>query len=121
MRIHEIIQESIHHLPDDVKSSIKGAITVPDINQNSGDSYKAYRFGLALAGAPEYPTKATNDIGGDALLSSYTDQELEMVNYALKQSKSGKLKRLTSNRSEEIPTVNKTSVVAKIKKNKYGV
>ena len=102
-------------------SSIKGAITTPAANNNAGDSYKAYRFGLALAGAPEFPTKAVNDIGGDPLLTTYTDEEWEMVKYAGKQADVGPLKRLSSNRSVELPDTNKLSTVAKIKKNKYGV
>lgn len=99
-------------------SSIKGAVTSPSAG---GSMYKAYRFGLALAGAPEYPTKATNEIGGDPLLTTYTDEEWDMVKYASKQSDNGTPKRLSSNRSVELPDTNTTSIVANIKKNKYGV
>jgi hypothetical protein len=102
-------------------SSIKGAITTPAANNNAGDSYKSYRFGLALAGAPEFPTKAVNDIGGDPLLTTYTDEEWEMVKFAGKQTDVGPLKRLSSNRSVELDDTYKTSPVAKIKKNKYGI
>lgn len=102
-------------------SSIKGAITTPAANNNAGDSYKSYRFGLALAGAPEFPTKAVNDIGGDPLLTTYTDEEWEMVKFAGKQADVGPLKRLTSNRSVELSDTNTKSAVATIKKNKYGV
>lgn len=122
MKASEFIkEESVHPLPKDVKSSVKGAITTPDANNNAGDSYKSYRFGLALAGAPEYPTKATNEIGGDPLLTTYTDEEWNMVQYAAKQSNVGPLKRLSSNRSVELDDTYKTSPVAKPKKNQYGV
>ena len=122
MKIHEIINEGgTKPLSKTAKSSIKGAITTPDANNNAGDAYKSYRFGLALAGAPDYPTKAVNDIGGDPLLTTYTQEELEMIKYAGKQVGVGPLKKISSNRSEELPDTYKSSPVAKPKKNKYGV
>lgn len=122
MRAKEFIQEGgVKHLSTAAQASLKGALTTPDANNNAGDAYKSYRFGLALAGAPDYPTKATNDIGGDPLLTTYTPEELEMVRYAGKQVGVGPLKKISSNRSEEVPDTYKTSPVAKPKKNKYGV
>lgn len=122
MRLRELISETgVKPLDKSAKRSIKGAVTTPAANNNAGDSYKNYRFGLALAGAPDYPTKAVNDIGGDPLLTTYTDEEWEMIRYAGKQVDVGPLKRLSSNRSEEMPDTNKKSAVAKIKKNKYGI
>lgn len=122
MKIREIIKEGGNKpLSSAAKSSLKGAVTTPAANNNAGDAYKSYRFGLALAGAPDYPTKATNDIGGDPLLTTYTDEEWEMVQYAGKQADVGPLKRISSNRSEELKDTYKTSPVAKPKKNKYGV
>lgn len=122
MKIRELISEGGNQpLSNQAKAGLKNAMTTPDANNNAGDAYKSYRFGLALAGAPEYPTKATNDIGGDPLLTLYTDEEWKMVDYAAKQSNVGKIKRLTSKRSEEMVDTNKVSPVAKIKKNKYGI
>lgn len=122
MKISEIITEGGNKpLPKIAKTGLKGAVTTPDANNNAGDSYKNYRFGLALAGAPDYPTKATNDIGGDPLLTTYTDEEWKMIQYAGKQANVGPLKRISSNRSEELPTTYKTSPVSKPKKNKYGI
>lgn len=124
MRLREIIslnEGGKHQLAPDAKSSIKGAVTTPDANNNAGDSYKNYRFGLALAGAPDYPTKSTNDIGGDPLITTYTDEEWEMVQYAGKQVNVGPLKRLSSNRSTEREDTFKQSAVANVKKNKYGI
>ena len=122
MKLRELINEAgTQPLSKQAKSGLKNAITTPDANNNAGDAYKSYRFGLALAGAPDYPTKATNDIGGDPLLTLYTDEEWKMVDYAAKQSNVGRIKRLTSKRSEEMADTHKTSAVAKIKKNKYGV
>jgi hypothetical protein len=122
MKISEILVEGgKSKLSDPAQAALKGAMTTPDANNNAGDAYKSYRFGIALAGAPEYPTKATNDIGGDPLITLYTDEEFEMVQYAAKQSNVGKIKRLTSMRSEEKKDTYKTSPVAKPKKNRFGV
>ncbi len=122
MRAKDFINEGgVKHISKVAKSSLKGATTTPVANNNGGDAYKSYRFGIALAGAPDYSTKAVNDIGGDPLLITYTDEEWEMIKYAGKETDVGPLKRLSSNRSEEVGDTYKTSPVAKVKKNKYGV
>ena len=96
---------------------------MPDQNSSSGSAYLNYRMGLALAGAPDYPTKMAGDtwLGGDPLLSTYTPEELEMVKKASLQIGGGKIENWSGKRSEELPTTNKTSAVAKVKKNQYGV
>jgi hypothetical protein len=105
------------------KSAIKNATTFPSMNQSTGSAYMGYRMGIALAGAPDYPTKieADNWIGGDPLLAPYTDEENEMINAAAKQVGGGKRQTWSNNRSLETADVNKTSSVAKIKRNKYGI
>jgi len=128
MRAREFINEDVppasgKKLAPDQVASIKGAISIPgiSINKSSGSSYMNYRFGIALAGAPEYPTLASGAISGDPLLSTYTDEELEMVNFAAQQVGAGKVTKLSDNRSRELDNVQKTSPVAKPKRNKYGV
>jgi hypothetical protein len=118
MRAKEFITEE--SLDNDKAAAIKGAVSLPDATIN-GSSYTNYRFGLAMAGAPDYPTKAKGALGGDPLLSTYTDEELEIINYAAKQVGAGRVKRLSSNRSTELSNTNKQSIVAKPKRNKYGV
>jgi hypothetical protein len=105
------------------KAAIKNATTFPSMNQSTGSAYLGYRMGVALAGAPDYPTKqeADNWIGGDPLLSPYTDEENEMINQAAKQVGGGKRQTWSNNRSLETADVNKISTVAKPKRNKYGV
>jgi hypothetical protein len=129
MKINEIINEAtdvhadLKDIPPDQTSAIKGAMTMPAISQNksNGSSYLQYRFGIALAGAPEFPTKAAGAFAGDPLLSSYTDEELEIVNSAAQSVGAGPVRRLSSNRSEELSNTNKVSPVAPKKRNKYGV
>jgi len=121
MRAHEFIVEGghggtkkidVHH-----KAAIKNAMTYPSMNQSTGSAYMNYRMGIALAGAPDYPTKmeADNWIGGDPLLSTYTDAEMEMVKAAAATVGAGLPQNWTGNRSEEIPTTNKTSPVKSFK------
>ena len=107
------------------KASMKNAVTLPALNMStgSGGAYMNYRMSIALAGAPNYPTKmeADNWIGGDPLLSTYTEEEFDMIKKAAKQVGAGTIQNWSGKRSQEVADVNKTSTVAKIKKNKYGV
>lgn len=119
MRAREFIIErdipaNLKHVPKDHSSSMKGGLSIPGISQNKSDgsAYTQYRFGLALAGAPDYPTKAAGGFAGDPLLSTYTDVELEIINAAAKMVGAGQVKRLTKNRSEELDNTNVTSPVA---------
>ena len=129
MKINEIITEAtdthadFNKLPGDQVAAIKDAISIPAISQNksNGSSYMQYRFGLAMAGAPDYPTEPAGAFAGDPLLATYTDVEMKIINAAAKMIGAGEVKRLTNNRSEELSNTNKTSPVAPKKKNKYGV
>lgn len=122
MRSREFIKEE-WRIRKDQKSSMKNASTLPKLNQSTGSAYMNWRFGLALAGAPDYPTKmeADNWIGGDPLLSTYTDVEFDMIKKAAKQVGAGTIQNWSGKRSREVADVNKHSPVAKPKKNKYGV
>ena len=105
------------------KSAMRNATTVPGLNMSTGSMYKNYRMGIALAGAPDYPTKMAADswIGGDPLISSYTQEEYDMVKAAALQVGAGRLENWTGKRSEEIAGIQKVSPVAKPKRNKYGI
>jgi len=103
------------------KAAIKNAVTFPDQNMSTGSAYKNYRFGIALAGAPDYPTKADNYIAGDPLLAPYTKEEMDIINYASQQVGDGSKQTWSNGRSQEMDNVHKISPVAPKKKNKYGV
>ena len=105
------------------KAAMKNATTLPGLNMSTGSQYMNYRMGIALAGAPTYPTKieADNWIGGDPLISSYTEEEFEMVKAAALQVGAGTIENWSGKRSQETADTNKTSAVAKPKRNKYGV
>lgn len=93
--------------------AIKGAISMPDISMNTanGSPYLQWRFGIAMAGAPDYPTPPVGPMAGDPLLCTYTDAELEIINKAAKSVGAGKIKKLSSNRSTEMSNVQKVSPI----------
>lgn len=107
----------------EAEAALPNAQTFASMNSSTGSAYMNYRMGIALAGAPDYPTKmaADNWIGGDPLLAPYTDVEQEMVNAAAQAVGGGQSQKWSGNRSKEIDGVNKQSIVSKPKKNKYGV
>jgi hypothetical protein len=80
-----------------------------------------YRFGIALAGAPDFPAAAEPWIGGDPLLAPYTKEEMKMMDAAARMVGDTSKRTHSSSRSQELPTTNKTSIVNKPKKNQYGV
>jgi hypothetical protein len=124
MKIRDVINEGgMKKISPEQKAALKNASTLPALNQSTGSAYMNYRMGIAMAGAPTYPTKqeADNWIGGDPLLSTYTDEEFEIIKAAAKQVGAGTIQNWSGKRSEEVADVNKTSPVAKKKKNKYGV
>ena len=119
MRAREFINETDHHsdskkLDASQAAALKGGISMPgiSINKSNGSPYEQYRFGLALAGAPEFPTQAAGAIAGDPLLATYTDAELEIINAAAKMVGAGQVRRFTSNRSEELSNTNTVSPVS---------
>ena len=124
MRAQEFIREAKYgaatdvpanaeKLPKSHKSAIKGAISMPDISQTKqgGSPYTQWRFGIAMAGAPDYPTPPAGAFAGDPLLATYTDTDLEIINAAAKSVGAGEVKRLTSNRSTEAEHVHKVSPI----------
>jgi hypothetical protein len=100
-------------LPNHQVTAIKGAISMPDISSNKqgGSPYTQWRFGIAMAGAPDYPTPPAGAFAGDPLLATYSDVDLEIINSAAKSVGAGRVNKLTDNRSTEADYVNKTSPV----------
>lgn len=134
MRVREIIAENtsgagyktkgkMDPMPKQTKAAMKNATTMPGLNMAHGSAYTGYRFALALAGAPDYPTKMAADswLGGDPLLSTYTEEEFDMVKKAALQVGAGTIENWSGKRSEEMADTQKTSPIAKPKRNKYGV
>lgn len=100
-------------LPKSQQSALKGAISMPDISQTKqgGSPYTQWRFGIAMAGAPDYPTPPAGAFAGDPLLATYSDADLAIINAAAKSVGAGRISKITDNRSTEADYVNKTSPV----------
>ena len=128
MRAHEFITETKFGSAKDIQanpkllaksqvSALKGAISMPDIsiNKQNGSPYAQWRFGIAMAGAPDYETPPAGAIAGDPLLTTYTDAEYEIILAAAKMIGAGAIDRLSPNDSVESDTVYKTSPVVGFK------
>ena len=100
-------------LPNHQASAIKGAISMPDISmtKQGGSPYTQWRFGIAMAGAPDFPTEPAGAFAGDPLLSTYSDVEMDIINAAAKSVGAGRVNKITDNRSTEHEAVNKASPV----------
>jgi hypothetical protein len=90
---------------------------MPDISQNKqgGSPYTQWRFSIAMAGAPDFPTPAAGAFAGDPLLATYTDVDMYIINAAAKFVGAGKVNKLTDNRSTEAEHVHKMSPVRAFK------
>ena len=128
MRAREFIAEAkfgnAHDIPADLKklpashhSALKGAVSMPDISQNKqgGSPYTQWRFSIAMAGAPDFPTPPAGAFAGDPLLATYTDVDMDIINSAAKMTGAGKVNKLTDNRSTEADHVHKASPVKAFK------
>ena len=121
MKIREILREGDHgfdpKLADDAHlQAIKGGISMPDIsmNKSNGSPYQQYRFGLGLAvadGRGTYDMPESGAFAGDPFLSTYTDEEFDMIKDAAEITGAGRVKQVTRNKSEEPQYVNKSSPV----------
>lgn len=100
-------------MPKSHRSALKGMISMPDISQNKqgGSPYTQWRFSIAMAGAPDYPTEPAGAFAGDPLLATYSDADMDIINSAAKSVGAGRVTKLTDNRSTEADYVNTASPV----------
>ena len=111
------VPASAKKLPNHQATAMKGMTSMPDISmtKQGGSPYTQWRFGIAMAGAPDYPTEPAGAFAGDPLLATYSDADLEIVNSAAKMVGAGRVNKLTDNRSTEADWVQKTSPVKAFK------
>jgi hypothetical protein len=91
----------------------------PALNNNN-NPYNAYRFGIAMAGAPRSKTDKSGPNGGDFITMSYTDGDAIILKAAAKQMGISS-KSIASKKSVEQSDVHKASPTAKVKRNRYGI
>ena len=80
----------------------------PDLDNSSG--YKAYRFGLALAGMPDKKMPKEGPTGLKMVTIGYTDAEEEILKATAAYFKTPRV-RLTPDGSDEPNYINQTSPV----------
>jgi hypothetical protein len=118
MKIYEILTEKAEKkLGKNIKQSGSHAKQYQGIDQY----YGMYRFGIQMAGAPDKPINKEGPAKDVPAVWMYSKGEEDIVNAAQRnQGISGKT-LVSKGPSEELKLVNKQSVVANPKPNKYGV
>ena len=132
MRAKEFINESREgSIEDDVAEAIPAAYVIPALPNQ--DPYKQYRFGVAMANArankandtviDKNKFKSQSPWGENAIVVSYSNTTKDIIDDALEQVglSSKDKKQITSTGSNETKDVNRSSPIAKPKRNKYGV
>jgi len=114
---HSLIREG--KLRQGVRDAVPGLNAWPALNNNN-NPYNAYRFGIAMAGAPDFKTDKKGPNGGDFMTMSYTSGDDEILNSAAKQM-GVKSSAIAAKKSKETDDVHKVSPVANKKRNRYGI
>lgn len=127
MKIFEVISEAAltqKKITKRQSQASKGVNTFSDGEKASGD-YTLNRLGMALAmtdGKSKPDIEAKSWIGKSKAAFPYTKEEQDMLTQAYKAVGADHKDLNKGNmNSMELEDTNKTSTVAKIKKNKYGV
>ena len=124
MKIKEILKEGgTGSLTPAVARAMPTTWSLPALPNQ--DPYLQYRMGLAMALARSGQLFDTQSAFGENMsIVGYTDADNETVELALKRmgpKYSKGAKSIATRKSEEAVDVNKSSPLAKSKKNKYGV
>jgi hypothetical protein len=102
----------------DTQSAMPNVRIHPDLDNSS--PYKAYRYGVAMAGQPVQDFDPNGPIGQKMITVGYTEVDDNIVRATDKVMKS-KSRAITSKGSHELPDTYTTSPIAKPKRNQYGV
>lgn len=120
MRAKEFINETTTKpLRKSAKASISGLRKNPSLDNNN-NPYLAYRMGIAMAGSPEETMYQKGPLGSSFVTTDYTDADTE-IRRGAEKIMGVSSQEVTGKGSAETDTVNNQSIVAKQKKNKYGV
>jgi hypothetical protein len=122
MKINEIVSEAkTPKFHPNTDAALPNARDWEDLNQNN-DAYLQYRFGIATAGAPDPQFMPGRTATHQNLITvGYTQADDDILDAAAKVLGVKTARQLTTRGSNEPATINKTSVVAPRKKNRYGV
>lgn len=103
-----------------VRDATPNMTSWPALNNNN-NPYHAYRFGISLAGSPDNFVEKEGPIGGNFITISYSDGDEKILKAAAKKMGFSSKSIGSSKQSCELPNVYKSSSVAKIKRNRYGI
>lgn len=118
MKIYEILNEKAEKkLGKNIKQSGSHAKQYGDIDQY----YGMYRLGIAMAGAPDKPINKEGPAKDVPAVWMYSKGEEDIVNSAQRNQGINGKTLVGKGASEELKSVNKQSIVAKPKTNRYGV
>lgn len=96
-------------LPVSASKASTGMKNFPDLD-NGNVPYLQYRFGLALAAAPDIANDTIGAVGGHLFTLSYTDVDEDKVQAAAKNMGVRAMPR-SGRKSSEVDSVNKVSPV----------
>lgn len=121
MKINEIVVEAKgkKKLRKATINSLSNIQSYPYLD-NANHPYTAYRFGVALAKSPTDLEYLEGPIGTEFTTVGYSDADQEIIDHTRKEFGLPVRKHSTKG-SIETDIVNKTSPVAKPKRNRYGV
>jgi hypothetical protein len=134
MRMKKITKEDIRQLEIAVdemqlmlrESKIKktSRAAVPNMRKHDGldnsSPYAPWRFGIALAGAPEFKMDKLGPTGQKLVTVAYTDADADIIK-ATEKFMGAKGSNVTTAGSKELSDIHRASPVATIKRNKYGI
>jgi hypothetical protein len=118
MKIRDIITEKADKkLGKNVRQSHPHAKQYQDIDQY----YGMYRFGIAMAGAPDKSINKAGPAKDVPTVWLYSKGDEDIVSAAERNQGIKGKNIVTKGHSEELKDINKISPVAKPKTNKYGI
>jgi len=114
MRAREFVKEAADYagskgMSQQALTTISNAFLYPELDNSSG--YAAYRWGVALAGMPDFPMPQDGTTGQKLVTIGYTDADDLIIDSTSKLFGARKV-RLTPRGSSELKDTNKTSPVA---------
>jgi len=117
MRAREFINEALgsQNLSQDHVNSLPNAHFFPDLDNSSG--YKAYRFGVALAGMPDHPMPQDGSTGVKMVTIGYSTADDIIIDSTSKLFGARKV-QLTPRGSTELKDTNTVSPVSNWNKKK---
>lgn len=123
--LEEAMQDMVNTMIKEGKLRKGTELAVPGIStwdqlDNNNSPYAAYRYGIALAGAPHDAIDKEGPVGGNFVTIGYSKEDRNIIDSAAK-TMGVTSKKQGSNISTELPDVNKKSVVATPNRNRYGV